>query len=117
MPTYEYECGACGHRFDHFQSMSSNRLRTCPECKKKKLVRLVGAGAGVIFKGSGFYETDYKRSGSSKKPAESDSSSSESSGDSKSTDTSKSDAGGKSDASGKKTGGSKKPGDAKSDKS
>ena len=61
MPTYDYECEACGHRFEHFQSMTSRRLRTCPECKKKRLVRLVGSGAGVIFKGSGFYETDYKR--------------------------------------------------------
>ena len=61
MPTYDYACEACGHAFEHFQSMSSRRLRTCPNCKKKKLVRLVGAGAGVIFKGSGFYETDYKR--------------------------------------------------------
>ena len=61
MPTYDYACEACGHTFEHFQSMSSRRLRTCPACGKKKLIRLVGAGAGVIFKGSGFYETDYKR--------------------------------------------------------
>jgi putative FmdB family regulatory protein len=61
MPTYDYVCDACKHAFDHFQSMSSNVLRTCPECKKKKLRRLIGSGAGVIFKGSGFYETDYKR--------------------------------------------------------
>ena len=63
MPTYDYVCEACGHAFEHFQSMSSKRLRTCPKCGKRKLDRLVGSGAGVIFKGSGFYETDYKRSG------------------------------------------------------
>ena len=63
MPTYDYECSACGHTFEHFQSMSSNKLRTCPKCKKKKLERHFGIGSGVIFKGSGFYETDYKRAG------------------------------------------------------
>lgn len=67
MPTYDYRCEACGHAFEHFQSMTSERLRDCPACKRRTLVRLVGAGAGVIFKGSGFYETDYKRAG---KPAE-----------------------------------------------
>lgn len=61
MPTYDYECGACDHRFERWQEMSARKLRTCPECGKRKLVRLVGAGAGVIFRGSGFYETDYKR--------------------------------------------------------
>src|SRR5438552_4468144 len=60
MPTYDYVCRACGHAFEHFQSMSDARLKTCRKCKKKKLVRLVGAGAGLIFKGSGFYQTDYK---------------------------------------------------------
>jgi putative FmdB family regulatory protein len=78
MPTYDYSCEACGHHLEHFQSMTSRRLRTCPECKKKALVRHVGSGAGLIFKGSGFYETDYKRSGS--KPGST--SSSESSGES-----------------------------------
>ena len=68
MPTYDYVCEACGHHFEHFQSMDSRRLRKCPDCGQPKLVRQVGAGAGVIFKGSGFYETDYKRSAS--KPAE-----------------------------------------------
>lgn len=61
MPTYDYRCEACGHAFEHFQSMSSGRLKACPRCKRHRLVRLVGAGAGLIFKGSGFYETDYKR--------------------------------------------------------
>ena len=63
MPTYDYACSNCGHRFEEFQSMSSDPLKKCPQCKKNKLERLIGSGAGVIFKGSGFYETDY-RSGS-----------------------------------------------------
>ena len=62
MPTYEYACGACGHRFDEFQSISADPLKKCPACKKPKLERLIGAGAGVIFKGSGFYQTDYRGS-------------------------------------------------------
>lgn len=67
MPTYEYECDACGHAFEEFQAMSDKPLRKCPGCKKMKLRRLIGSGAGIIFKGSGFYETDYKRAGVSKK--------------------------------------------------
>jgi len=60
MPTYVYECEECGHTFERFQTMSAPRIKTCPECKGK-VKRLIGSGAGVIFKGSGFYETDYKR--------------------------------------------------------
>ncbi|MFM1873549.1 MAG: hypothetical protein RL398_2971 [Planctomycetota bacterium] len=60
MPTYDYRCAACGHRFEEFQSMSADPLSKCPECGKKKLERLIGTGAGVIFKGSGFYQTDYR---------------------------------------------------------
>ena len=63
MPTYDYVCSACGHRFEEFQSMTSKPLKKCPECKKPALDRLIGAGAAVIFKGSGFYQTDYKNSG------------------------------------------------------
>jgi putative regulatory protein, FmdB family len=61
MPTYEYECSNCEHTFEEFQSMTDKALRKCPKCGKLKLQRLIGAGAGIIFKGSGFYETDYKR--------------------------------------------------------
>ncbi len=60
MPTYEYACQKCGHEFEHFQSMSDALLKKCPKCGKPSLKRLVGAGAGLIFKGSGFYITDYK---------------------------------------------------------
>lgn len=78
MPTYEYECGNCGHRLEIFQSMKDAPLKKCPECGKNKLQRLIGTGAGIIFKGSGFYQTDY-RSENYKKSAKSESSSSESS--------------------------------------
>ncbi|MHC4971611.1 MAG: FmdB family zinc ribbon protein [Planctomycetota bacterium] len=65
MPTYDYRCDACGHELEVFQSMSDDRLTECPGCGKSTLRRLIGSGAGIIFKGSGFYETDYKRSRSS----------------------------------------------------
>ena len=60
MPTYEYACENCGHKFEQFQTITSKPLRTCPKCGKQKLNRLIGAGAGIIFKGSGFYQTDYR---------------------------------------------------------
>ncbi len=59
MPTYEYECMACGHRFEEFQSITADPIEKCPECKKK-VKRLIGNGSGIIFKGSGFYQTDYR---------------------------------------------------------
>ncbi len=59
MPTYEYECRQCGHAFEAFQNMTDKPLRKCPECGGR-VRRLIGAGAGVIFKGSGFYATDYR---------------------------------------------------------
>ena len=71
MPTYDYRCEECGHEFELFQSMTAKVRRKCPECSQPKLKRLIGAGAAVIFKGSGFYETDY-RSDSYKKAAEAD---------------------------------------------
>src|SRR5436309_8823240 len=60
MPTYDYVCDACGHTFDELQAFSDPVLTKCPKCKKKKLRRLFGTGAAVLFKGSGFYETDYR---------------------------------------------------------
>jgi putative FmdB family regulatory protein len=60
MPTYEYECPKCGHAFELFQSMRDEPLKKCPACRKTGVKRLVGGGAGLIFKGSGFYITDYK---------------------------------------------------------
>ena len=64
MPTYDYVCAACAHQFEAFQEMSAKKLRKCPKCGKNALERQVGAGAGLIFKGTGFYITDYKRGGS-----------------------------------------------------
>ena len=69
MPTYDYLCQACGHAFELFQQMTAPVKKKCPECSKLKLRRLIGTGSGVIFKGGGFYETDY-RSDSYKKGAE-----------------------------------------------
>ena len=81
MPTYDYVCDGCGHAFELFQSMSDGVKKTCPECGKKKLRRLIGAGGAIVFKGSGFYKTDY-RSDSYKKGAEADKTASGSSGSS-----------------------------------
>ena len=69
MPTYDYECDACGHTWELFQRISEDPVKACPECKKKKARRLFGTGAAIMFKGSGFYETDY-RSDSYKKGAD-----------------------------------------------
>ena len=65
MPTYDYQCEKCGHKFEHFQKMSDELLKKCPKCGKK-IHRLIGGGAGIIFKGTGFYETDYKKKTPSK---------------------------------------------------
>ncbi len=60
MPTYDYKCDACGHAFEKFQSMSAAPVKKCPQCGATSVKRLIGIGAGVIFKGGGFYETDYR---------------------------------------------------------
>jgi putative FmdB family regulatory protein len=71
MPTYEYRCKACGHEFEEFQSITAPVLKKCPSCAKAKLERLIGIGSAVMFKGGGFYETDY-RSESYKNAAKAD---------------------------------------------
>jgi putative FmdB family regulatory protein len=76
MPTYDYQCQACGHRLEVFQSFSEAPKRKCPQCGKQRLERLIGTGAGVLFKGSGFYQTDY-RSDSYRKGASAESKSAE----------------------------------------
>jgi putative FmdB family regulatory protein len=89
MPTYDYLCKACDHAFELFQQMSAPHETTCPECGAESLKRLVGTGAGILFKGSGFYETDYRSSSykeaaeSDRKAEKSDSSPKEQSGDTK----------------------------------
>lgn len=83
MPTYDYECDECGHVFELFQAISEPVKRKCPSCGKLRLRRLFGTGAAVVFKGSGFYQTDY-RSDSYKKAAEKDKKPSDSKSESKS---------------------------------
>jgi putative FmdB family regulatory protein len=68
MPTYEYRCAACAHTFEEFQSMTADPFEICPQCGKSTLKRVMGGGAGLIFKGSGFYLTDYRKGGSSSSP-------------------------------------------------
>ena len=75
MPTYDYVCDGCGHAFEEMQSFSAEILTKCPECGEEKLRRLFGTGAAILFKGSGFYETDY-RSDSYKQSAKTESDSS-----------------------------------------
>ena len=65
MPTYQYQCTSCGHHLEEFQSITEAPLVHCPACNKESLVRVIGGGAGLIFKGTGFYLTDYKKRGSS----------------------------------------------------
>ena len=93
MPTYDYQCDACDHCFELFQRISAPVKRKCPECGRLKLRRLFGTGAAILFKGSGFYETDY-RSDSYKKSAEADrkaeTTSNESSSDKKGSESKKS---------------------------
>lgn len=90
MPTYEYRCEACGHTFEEFQSITAEPIKVCPECKKSKVRRLIGTGAAVLFKGSGFYCTDY-RSPSRNTAGKTESASSTASSDSGSNGKAKSD--------------------------
>jgi len=112
MPTYEYQCNGCGHEFEEFQSITAKPIRKCPACGENKVKRLIGCGSGVIFKGSGFYQTDY-RSDSYQKAAKAEkdsaSKSTEKSSGSKSGDSK----GGTGKSSGK-TSGSSKSNDSKS---
>jgi putative FmdB family regulatory protein len=70
MPTYQYRCGACGHEFEAFQSITEKPIARCPECKKPRVKRLIGTGAGLLFKGGGFYLTDYRSEGYRQKAKE-----------------------------------------------
>ena len=83
MPTYDYECDACSHTFEVFQGINEAVKKKCPECGKNKLRRLFGGGAAIMFKGSGFYQTDYRSDGY-KKAAKADKPAGESGGDKKS---------------------------------
>ena len=67
MPTYGYQCKSCSYEFEEFQKISDESLTVCPSCKKETLIRIIGGGAGLHFKGSGFYQTDYKKPGSGEK--------------------------------------------------
>jgi len=115
MPTYDYECDACGHRFELFQSISADPEKKCPECKKLKLRRLIGTGAAVVFKGSGFYQTDY-RSDSYKKSAAADSSPSSSSSEKASSEKSSSEKSTSDKSTNKPAGGSSSSAEKKSKK-
>ena len=101
MPTYEYACKACEHTWEEFQSIKAEPTKKCPECGRNKAERLISAGGGIIFKGSGFYETDYrsesyKKGASADKKAQEKASSGDSSGSSDSS--SKSGSGSSSDS-------------------
>ena len=61
MPTYDYLCDACGHRFERFESIKAKPLTLCPQCGEEKVARLISGGGGILFKGSGFYSTDYRK--------------------------------------------------------
>ncbi|MGN6546893.1 MAG: FmdB family zinc ribbon protein [Aureliella sp.] len=83
MPTYDYECDGCGHKFEQYQGINDPLLKDCPDCGKPKLRRLLGMGGAVVFKGSGFYQTDYrsesyKKAAAAEKPSSSTSSESSS---------------------------------------
>jgi putative FmdB family regulatory protein len=105
MPTYDYRCKACGHALELFQSIREGPKRKCPACGRNQLERLIGSGAGILFKGSGFYQTDY-RSAAYEKAAKAEAPASE---PAKSESAPKEQAPKSSDAASKPTGGSKPP--------
>ena len=94
MPTYEYKCDACGHAFEKFQQITAAPVKKCPECGKSKVRRLISAGGGMIFKGSGFYITDYRSEGYSN-AAKADSAAKEGGGESGAKEVAVKDSGGK----------------------
>lgn len=105
MPTYDYQCDACDHLFELYQGINDPKKRKCPECGKMKLRRLLGTGAAVVFKGSGFYQTDYRsdsynKAAAADKPKESSGSDSKKSGDSSSSSSSGSSSSGASSSGG-----------------
>jgi putative FmdB family regulatory protein len=105
MPTYEYHCDACSHQFDEFQSITEEPLKKCPKCGRKKLRRVFGTGAAVLFKGAGFYETDYRSESyksAAKADAEATSKSSATSDSAGKSETGKTESGGKSGKEGAK---------------
>jgi putative FmdB family regulatory protein len=73
MPTYEYRCTACGHAFERFQKISDPPVRVCPECGEKAVEKQISSGAGLLFKGPGFYATDYRSPGPGARPGKNDS--------------------------------------------
>ena len=82
MPTYDYKCRGCDHRWEEFQRITAEPTRQCPECGKQRAERVIGAGAGILFKGTGFYQTDY-RSENYKKGADAEKKASEPKGEKK----------------------------------
>jgi putative FmdB family regulatory protein len=98
MPTYDYVCDACDHKFELFQSITQPVKKKCPQCKKPKLRRLFGTGAAVMFKGSGFYSTDYRSESYKKRASEDKPASTNGASDSKSSDTKSESKSSKSDA-------------------
>jgi putative FmdB family regulatory protein len=109
MPTYEYKCDACGHDFEQFHSITAEPIRKCPKCGKMKVKRLIGTGAGLIFKGSGFYITDYRDQGYKDKAKADSGTSTEAASDKAKSDTASSNGDGAKPAAAEE----KKPADAK----
>ena len=119
MPTYDYQCDACDHKFELYQGINDEKKRKCPECGKLKLRRLIGTGAAIVFKGSGFYQTDYRSESYNKakaadKPSDSGGSSESKSSESKSSGETKSSSSSSSSSGESKSGGPKKSGGSSS---